>query len=282
MLIYIAANRPDALWPDLVLVGAAIHERDEGAVQAAIGDGTPDTEVLKELLSSASIRAILAIARDPDLDGVAPASRCFTGLYLRFRVLLESGLRQAESGSSFFFRVPSEMAREAQVGLEVAAARYGEERAVFVAPDSFGSAGRVASEVASLIGASYTGRSLLPEIAQAVGCPGKPCGWVHYTLKPDCPCPACRARRLVAAPPSSLPARLRPPRYGVPLERAGLPQKIVGSLRSAGIRTLTQVDLRRDAELLLIRNVGPSEVALLREAVDRYRPQPSSEDSIHD
>src|SRR5205807_2052907 len=133
MLIYVAASRPAVPGPDLVLVGAAIHEGDEAAVRATIGDGTPDPEVLRELVSS-------------------------------------------------------------------------------------GSAGRVARELASLIGASYAGRSLLPEIAQRISDPGKPSGWVHYTLKPDCPCPGCGARRLVAAAPSRQPTRLRPPRYGVRLE----------------------------------------------------------------
>jgi hypothetical protein len=282
MLIYVAANRPDAPWPDLVLVGTAIHEGDEGAVRAAIGGGAPNIEVLRVLLSTGSLKAILAIARDPEFVGVAPQSRCFMGLYFRLRVLQEMGLRQPKSGPSLFFRVPLEMVNEAQAGLQAAAGRYGEQKAVFVAPDSPESAGRVARELASLIGASYATRSLLPEIAQRVNGSDKPSGWVHYTLRPDCPCPGCGARRLVAAPPPRQLTGLRPPRYGVRLERAGLPPNIVGSLRAAGIRTLTQVDLRRDSELMRIRNVGPSEVALLRETVDKYRPQPSTEAPTHD
>ena len=239
MLIYIAARRPDGPWPDLVLVGAAIGEGDESAAREAIGDGTPDLAVLQELLSSRAVRGILAIARDPEVEEIASLSRCFMGLYFRLRVLQQAGLMQAESGPSLFFRVPLDMVREAQAGLEGAAGQYGAARAVFVAPDSPGSAGRVAGELARLVSASYTGTPLLREVDQAVSKPGQPSGWVHYTLRPDCLCPACRARRLIAAPPSNQPVRLPPPRYGVPLERAGLPQKVIGSLRSAGIRNLT-------------------------------------------
>jgi hypothetical protein len=269
VLVYVAASHePNP--PEFVLSAIAIREADEKAVRDAIGE--TNAEVLRDLLKADRVKAIVAIARDSSLAVDAPPSRCFFGLYLRLRLLLEAGQQRIVGRSSLFFRAPPDLVRDAQLGLEEAAARFGEQKLVFTAPDSPGSPGRVATQIADLIAATYSGGALPEFLTKTIGEPQKPFGWIHYTLETDCPCLACRSVRLATdlrPAPTGKPGGSLP--HGIPIGNVGLPPKVADSLRAAGIRTLTQVDLRKDSELLRIRNVGLGEVELLRETVARYR-----------
>ncbi len=196
MLIYVAVETTDMPEPDLVLGSVAVREDDERAMASVAAERQADARLVEEVLRAGTVRLGLALARNAELAHLASVSRCFEGLYMRLRVLLESGLRPTGDWPSLFFRVPPEQLADAERGLEAAAGRYGEGKLVFVAADAPRSAGgRIAAGVTAIVAASYAGQPIPHPVSQLLWNGERPSGWVHYTSNRDCPCLGCRAAR---------------------------------------------------------------------------------------
>ena len=271
MLVHVAPRATGIASPDFVLGAVAVREAEERAMKSAAGEREAGAELIEGILNSGMASTLLAVARDREVADSASVSRCFEGLYMRLRVLLESGLRPAGDWPSLFFRVSPDQLDEAERGVAAAASRYGEAKLAFVAADSPGSAGgRIATGIADTVAGSYVGEQLPRLVSQILWNGERPSGWIHYTLNRDCECTGCRAA-WSAVTPAPKQAVQGSPSPDVLIERANLPKAVRMSLRSAGIRTLTQVEKMRDADLLRVRNVGKTHIRMLRAAVERYR-----------
>jgi hypothetical protein len=269
MLAYLAAIDPSASTGGrLVIGGVLVKEPDLNQLQASAGPvGDMDPPAALELLGAESVQPF-ALVCDPDI-AAADCERCFSGVYRRLRVMMGDPESPKQSQPWLFITLSSSASTYARgaVGLTQAANASGAGKYVFV--DRSPSPARIGGILAAAVaGRVVSGFPDVPAvIAQLLAPEGKAVALLHYTLREECVCFACRLVREAVYPPKPV-ANLTV--NSPSLLALRLPQTIFHVLWKAGIRTVGQLQAASDRDLSRLRNIGKGQVGFIRSEVERY------------
>jgi hypothetical protein len=280
MLVYVAARVNPGGDPQCIVAAFAVREADLEHVKRRFGSSSDAIEAVAAFVTEERTRALLAIVASWHFPSGTVSDVCFRGLYSRLQVLMDWGLRPTQDWPSLFVRIRGDMHQFAQASLSGATRNATENRLLFVNAESDTSTGLICAEtVLAQVAGWYQGEATSGGVVEAFHPFGRPSGWVHYTLDPECRCPGCiDALRAVVPLPQSGPNETAKPVTKLPSRSANLtidqlilPRHTFNALKAARIRTVDELGSMTEQQLLRLQNVGRSDVEHIRSALAKYR-----------